>query len=127
MNNAALSVWSAGDVIDGQARGNGPEPLRGALARLAQRPLGHQHLRHGLCILRPREQVSLAVLASELVESPVLSRFLDPLGDDAQAERPAKCHDRACECPLLLALSGADELPRDLEDIDPEAAKVTER
>src|SRR5688572_15106367 len=127
MNNAALSVWSAGDVIDGQARGHGPEPLRGAPARLAQRPVGDQHLGHRVRLLRAREQVALTILASELVEPPVLSRFLDPLGDDAQPERPAKGHDRACECPLLLALSGADELPRDLEDIDPEAAKVTER
>src|SRR5687767_14003460 len=118
MNDAAISVWSAGVVIDGQARGHGPEPLRGAPARFAQRPLGHQHLGHRIRLLRAREQVALAIFAPELVEPAVLSRLLDPLGDDAQPERPAEGHDRAGESPLLLALGGPDELPRDLEDVD---------
>src|SRR5687768_13207262 len=125
--NIAAVLDSAGDVIDGPTRDRGSEPIRGPAAGVRLRPLGHQHLGHGIRLLRAREQVALTILATELVEPPELAGFLDSLGDDAQPERPAEGHDRARECPLFLALGGADELACDLEDVDSEAAQIAER
>src|SRR5688572_33043066 len=102
MNIAAL-LDSAGDVIDGPTRDRGSEPIRGPSAGVRLRPLGHQHLGHGIRLLRAREQVALTILATELVEPPELAGFLDALGDVAQHERTEEGIDRARACTIFLA------------------------
>src|SRR5215207_6195608 len=121
-----LGDAAAGDALRGRApRGGGATSLLGSDGRHGCVKEGRGDRR---AVAGPREEVALTELASELPQRVELTRLLDALRDDAQVERPAEGHHRPSERPVVRsAVGAADELPRDLQDVDLEAAEISER